>query len=161
MRRSGAEGRVGRAIGSVMHVGLQGQEGMHVELQSQMVAADVNFFRVLQGQWARRWALRCMWDCRDRKVCMWNCSHKGWRQTSIFFRVLQGHWAGRWALRCMWDCRDRKVCMWNCSHKWWRQTSFFFGCCRASGQGDGLCDACGIVGTGRYACGTAVTNASF
>ena len=27
-----------------MHVGLQGQEGMHVELQPQMVAADVNFF---------------------------------------------------------------------------------------------------------------------
>ena len=51
-RRSGAEGPVGRAIGSVMHVGLQGQEGMHVELQSQMVAADVIFFRVLQGQWA-------------------------------------------------------------------------------------------------------------
>ena len=26
---------------------------------------------------------------------------------------------------------------------------FFFGCCRASGQGDGLCDACGTAGTGR------------
>ena len=38
MRRSGAEGPVGRAIGSAMHVGLQGQKGMHVELQSQMVA---------------------------------------------------------------------------------------------------------------------------
>ena len=38
--------------------------------QSQMVMADVNFFRVLQGQWAGRWALRCMWDCRDRKTTM-------------------------------------------------------------------------------------------
>ena len=43
MRRSGAEGPVGRAIGSVVHVGLQGQEGMQVELQSQMVATDINF----------------------------------------------------------------------------------------------------------------------
>ena len=32
------------AGGSAMHVGLQGQEGMHVELQPQMVAADVYFF---------------------------------------------------------------------------------------------------------------------
>ena len=44
MRESGAGGIASRAIGSVMHVGLQGQEGMHVELQPQMVAADVNFF---------------------------------------------------------------------------------------------------------------------
>ena len=44
MRESGADGIASRAIGSVMHVGLQGQEGMHVKLQSQMVAADVNFF---------------------------------------------------------------------------------------------------------------------
>ena len=117
MRRSGAEGPVGRAIGSVLHVGMQGQEDMHVELQSQMVAADVNCFRVLQGQWAGRWALRCMWDCRDRKVCMWNCSHKWWRQRLIFFWVLKVQWAGRWALHCMWDCRDRKVYMWNCSHE--------------------------------------------
>ena len=80
MRRSGAEGPVGRAIGSVMHVGLQGQEGMHVELQSQMVAAEVD-------------------------IC--------------------------------------------------------FGCSRSSGQGDGLCTACGTAETGRYTCGTAVTNASF
>ena len=49
MRRSGAEGPVGRAIGSVMHVGLQGQEGMHVELQSQMVAADVKNFSGAAG----------------------------------------------------------------------------------------------------------------
>ena len=57
------------AGGSAMHVGLQGQEGKHVELQPQMVAADVIFFRVLEG-------LRCMWDCRGRKACMWNCNHK-------------------------------------------------------------------------------------
>ena len=44
MRESGAGGIASRAIGSVMHVGLQGQEGMHVELQPQMVAADVNLF---------------------------------------------------------------------------------------------------------------------
>ena len=44
MRESGAGGIASRAIGSVMHVGLQGQEGMHVELQPQMVAADVKFF---------------------------------------------------------------------------------------------------------------------
>ena len=44
MRESGAGGIASRAIGSVMHVGLQGQEGMHVKLQSQMVVADVNFF---------------------------------------------------------------------------------------------------------------------
>ena len=44
MRGSGAGGIASRAIGSVMHVGLQGQEGMLVELQPQMVAADVNFF---------------------------------------------------------------------------------------------------------------------
>ena len=44
MRESGARGIASRAIGSVMHVGLQGQEGMHVKLQSQMVVADVNFF---------------------------------------------------------------------------------------------------------------------
>ena len=44
MRESGAGGIASRAIGSGMHVGLQGQEGMHVELQPQMVAADVNFF---------------------------------------------------------------------------------------------------------------------
>ena len=31
-------------MGSAIHVGLQGQEGMHVELQSQMVAAEVDFF---------------------------------------------------------------------------------------------------------------------
>ena len=57
------------AGGSAMHVGLQGQEGMHVELQPQMLAADVKFF---------------------------------------------------------------------------------FGCCRASGQGDGLCDACGTAGEEDY-----------
>ena len=44
MRESDAGGIASRAIGSVMHVGLQGQESMHVELQPQMVAADVNFF---------------------------------------------------------------------------------------------------------------------
>ena len=44
MRESGAGGIASRAIGSVMHVGLQGQEGMHVKLQPQMVAADVKFF---------------------------------------------------------------------------------------------------------------------
>ena len=44
MRESDAGGIASRAIGSVMHVGLQGQEGMHVKLQSQMVVADVNFF---------------------------------------------------------------------------------------------------------------------
>ena len=49
MRRSGAEGPVGRTIGSVMHVGLQGQEGMHVELQSQMVAAEVDVFSGAAG----------------------------------------------------------------------------------------------------------------
>ena len=27
--------------------------------------------------------------------------------------------------------------------------NLFFECCRASGQGDGLCDACGTAGTGR------------
>ena len=37
------------AGGSAMHVGLQGQEGMHVELQPQMVAADVNFFSGAAG----------------------------------------------------------------------------------------------------------------
>ena len=44
MRDPGARGIASRAIGSVMHVGLQGQEGMHVELQPQMVAADVKIF---------------------------------------------------------------------------------------------------------------------
>ena len=53
MRRSGAEGPLGRAIGSVMHVGLQGQESMHVELQSQKVAADVNFFSGAAGPMGR------------------------------------------------------------------------------------------------------------
>ena len=37
------------AGGFAMHVGLQGQEGMHVELQPQMVAADVNFFSGAAG----------------------------------------------------------------------------------------------------------------
>ena len=60
MRRSGAEGPVGRAMGSVMRVGLQGQEGMHVELQSQIVAADVNCFWGAAGPVERRWALQCM-----------------------------------------------------------------------------------------------------
>ena len=49
MRRSGAEGPVSRAMGSAMHVGLQGQEGMHVEVQSQIVAADVKFFSGAAG----------------------------------------------------------------------------------------------------------------
>ena len=44
MRESDAGGVASRAIGSVMHVGLQGQEGMHVKLQPQMVVADVIFF---------------------------------------------------------------------------------------------------------------------
>ena len=43
-RRKEAMMRESDAGGSAMHVGLQGQEGMHVELQPQMVAADVNFF---------------------------------------------------------------------------------------------------------------------
>ena len=44
MKESDAGDIASRAIGSVMHVGLQGQEGMHVKLQSQMVVADVIFF---------------------------------------------------------------------------------------------------------------------
>ena len=49
MRESDAGGIASRAIGSAMHVGLQGQEGMHMELQPQMVAADVNFFSSAGG----------------------------------------------------------------------------------------------------------------
>ena len=43
-RRKEAMMRESDAGGSAMHVGLQGQEGMHVKLQLQMVVADVNFF---------------------------------------------------------------------------------------------------------------------
>ena len=32
---------MGRAIGSALHVGLQGQEGIHVELQSRMHLSEV------------------------------------------------------------------------------------------------------------------------
>ena len=60
VRGSGAGGFASRTMGSAMLVGLQGQEDMHVELQSQMVAAEVVFFRVLKVQWAGRWALHCM-----------------------------------------------------------------------------------------------------
>ena len=115
MRRSGAEGQVGRAIGSVMHVGLQGQEGMHVELQSQMVAADVNLF------------FGC---CRASGQSDGLCDACG---------------------------TGRHACGTAVTNSGGRR-QFFFRCCRASGQGDGLCDACGTAGTGRYACGTEVTN---
>ena len=38
---SGAQGPVGRAMGSALHVGLQRQEGIHVELQSRMHLSEV------------------------------------------------------------------------------------------------------------------------
>ena len=54
MRESGADGIASRAIGSVMHVGLQGQEGMHVKLQSQIIffsgAGGSAMHMGLQGQ---------------------------------------------------------------------------------------------------------------
>ena len=121
MRRSGAEGSVGRAIGSVVHVGLQGQEGMHVELQSQMVAADVIFFSGAAGPVGR---------------AMGSAMHVGLQRQAGMHVELQSQMVAA-------------------------EVDFFFGCSRSSGQGDGLCTACGTAGTGRYTCGTAVTNAYF
>ena len=121
MRRSGAEGPVGRAIGSVMHVGLQGQEGIHVELQSHMVAADVNLFFGC-----------CRASGQGDGLCD-ACGTAGTGRYACGTAVTNGGGRGR----------------------------LFFGCSRSSGQGDGLCTACGTAGIGRYTCGTAVTNAYF
>ena len=159
MRRSGAEGPVGRAIGSVMHVRLQGQEGMHVELQSQMVAADVNFFSGaagpvgrtmgsamhvgLQGQEGMYVELQSQMVAADVKLFSGAAGPVGRAMGSAMHVGLQGQEGMHVELQSQMVAAD---------------VIFSFGCCRASGQDDGLCDACGNAGTGRYACGTAVTN---
>ena len=111
MRRSDAEGPVGRAIGSVMHVGLQGQEGMHVELQSQMVAAHVNFFSGAAGPVGRAMGSAMHVGLQGQEGMHVELQSQMVAAEVDFFRVLKAQWAGRWALHCMWDCRDRKVYM--------------------------------------------------
>ena len=96
MRESGAGGIASRAMGSAVHMGQLGIDNNNndrrsyfpnKQQQSRMVVADVIFFSGAAGQWAGQWALRCTWDCRDRKVTMMDlflrCSdlRSGFRRT--------------------------------------------------------------------------------